>query len=328
MRWTAATSFFFILVISFISTYLTFSKTMGMHVDRQSAAAAPQPALEADSWKREEGLFEEIAPKPSHIHTHTVIFLHGRGDNAADFSKGIARNTWADSQARSPVDVFPSFRWVFPTAGWKPCARGQQQQQQQQQGTGYPRSMSQWFDIWDHLHLRENEMLQQPGLRESVVRVRGIIADEAARLGGRYDRIVLMGISQGGATGVHTLLNLTLPGGGAQVGGGERRLGAFVGVSCRMPFPDRTLAETRRVLGLDGGVPEGDEVVRNTPVMLQHCMDDPTVLFESGKQLRDTLLGLGASVAWREYPEGGHWFKSPQGLEDLTRFLSEVLPET
>lgn len=276
-----------------------------MAMDWQSEAAPPQ----------RERLFEEIAPKAPHTHTHTVIFLHGRGDNAVDFSNGItARNSWVDSQGRNPVAVFPSFRWVFPTAGWKPCAR---------QAPGYPRAMSQWFDIWDHLNLRENEMLQQPGLTESVARVRGIIADEAARLGGRYDRIVLMGISQGGATGMHTLLNLGLPGIQA---GGKQRLGAFVGVSCRMPFPERTLEETRRVLGLDA-VPEGNEVVRNTPVMLQHCVNDPTVLFESGKQLRETLSAFGAAVTWKEYPEGGHWFKSPQGLEDLTKFLSDVLPK-
>lgn len=252
---------------------------------------------------------EELAPKPGHAHTHTVIFLHGRGDNAADFKKVITHNTWADSQARSPIDVFPTFRWVFPTAGWKPCAR-----------PGGPQNMSQWYDVWDHLNLKDNEMLQQPSLRESVERVRGLVAEEAAKLGGRWDKIVLMGISQGGATSVHTLLNLVLPPDYT----GPKRLGALVGVSCRLPFAGRSLQDTRTVLGLEG-VREGNEVLKNTPILLEHCLDDGTVLFASGQQLRDTLREFGATVQWKEYPAGGHWFKSPEGLEDLTAFLAKVL---
>lgn len=262
--------------------------------------------------------FEEISPKPGHPHTHTVIFLHGRGDDAHNFMKCLQGGTWVDSQRRTPMDVFPTFRWVFPTAGMKPCAR-----------PGGPRAMSQWFDMWDHLNLRYREEMQAPGLREGVGRVRELIATEAGKLGGRYDRIVLMGISQGGATSVHTLLNLHLPG-----GGGPRRLGAFVGVACRMPFPERSLAETRKVLALDGidgnssgsGSGSDNDILRNTPIMLEHCADDPTVLVESGKQLRQTLEGFGASsLIWREYPNGGHWFKSPEGLDDLAMFLNKVL---
>lgn len=186
--------------------------------------------------------------------------------------------------------------------------------------------MSQWFDMWDHLNLRYREEMQAPGLQEGVARIRNLIAAEAASLGGRYDRIVLMGISQGGATSVHTLLNLHLPQGYTA---GPKRLGAFVGIACRMPFPERSLAETRKVLALDGnsvGSSNSDnEVIRSTPIMLEHCADDPTVLVESGKQLRQTLEGFGASVIWREYSSGGHWFKSPEGLDDLATFLGKVL---
>lgn len=163
-------------------------------------------------------------------------------------------------------------------------------------------------------------MLQQPGLRESVERVRGLVAEEAAKLGGRWDKIVLMGISQGGATSVHTLLNLVFPPGYA----GPKKLGALVGISCRMPFAGQSLQDTRKVLGLEG-VHEGNEVLKNTPILLEHCMDDRTVLFASGQQLRDTLREFGADLEWREYPEGGHWFKSPEGLLDLMAFLAKVL---
>ena len=105
-----------------------------------------------------------------------------------------------------------------------------------------------------------------------------------------------------------------------------QRLGAFLGFSCRMPFPARSLAETRNVLGLEG-VPDSDEVLRNTPVLLEHCIDDPLVLVGNGRILRDTLRGFGAEVLWKEYPKGGHWFNSPAGVDDAVEFLNNHLLE-
>ncbi|KAL1866862.1 hypothetical protein Daus18300_006565 [Diaporthe australafricana] len=270
-----------------------------MAMDWQGEPLATQPAP-----------LEVVDPQPGHQHTHTVVFLHGRGDRADSFARSIKYMTWCNSKRQTAMEALPTFRWVFPDAGQRPCA-----------GPGHPPSMNQWFDVWDHLNLGVNEELQAPGLRESVGRIRTLIADEAARLGGRYDRIVLMGISQGGATSVHTLLNLGLPEGYS----GPKRLGAFVGVACRMPFPGQSLNDTRQVLGLEGT--PSDELVVNTPVLLEHCMDDPTVKFEGGQQLRQQLEGYGATVAWKEYPAGGHWFKSPEGLDDLVQFLTKMLSQ-
>ncbi|TVY13909.1 Cutinase transcription factor 1 beta, partial [Lachnellula arida] len=151
---------------------------------------------------------------------------------------------------------------------------------------------SQWFDIWNVSNFSDHEELQATGLKESVTNIRRIIASEATVLGGKWDHVVLAGISQGAATSVHTLLNLSLP---PLVEGQQssRRLGAFLGFSCRMPFPGRSLVETRKVLALEG-VTEDDEVLRNTPVLLEHCADDPLVLVENGRVLRDTLRGFGA----------------------------------
>lgn len=119
----------------------------------------------------------------------------------------------------------------------------------------------------------------------------------------------------GGATGTHTLLNL------------DRRLGAFMGFSSRCPFGDRSLGEIRGLLGLDS-VPGDDDVIRDTPVLLEHCVDDPLVKIDRGRALRDTLVGFGARVEWREYGSGGHWFKDPEGMDDVVAFLRrEVLGE-
>ena len=185
--------------------------------------------------------------------------------------------------------------------------------------------ISQWFDIWNVNNLSDHEELQVTGLRESVASIRRALANEAVMLGGHWDRLVLAGISQGAATSVHTLLNLSLPLAveGQQV---SRRLGAFLGFSCRMPFPGRSLAETRNVLGLEGA-PNNDEILRNTPVLLEHCVDDPLVLVGNGRGLRETLRGFGAQVTWKEYPNGGHWFNSPAGVDDAVGFINKHILE-
>ncbi|KAI5854496.1 Phospholipase/Carboxylesterase family protein [Durotheca rogersii] len=243
---------------------------------------------------------------PTVPHTHTVVFLHGRGDNTQNFISSLDHSR--DSRNRTLLDTFPSFRWVFPQAKIRACAASPRQ------------TMTQWFDIWNVADFSEQEDLQAIGLRESVASLGVILEREAAILGDQWDCLVLAGISQGAATNVHTLLNLNLTTGQ----NGMRRLGAFLGFSCRMPFPGRTLTETRSVLGLEA-TPDNDEVIRNTPVLLEHCSDDLLVLVEGGRNLRDTLRRFGAQVVWKEYSEGGHWFNSPAGIDDAVEFLSSVL---
>ncbi|OTA98637.1 hypothetical protein M426DRAFT_325845 [Hypoxylon sp. CI-4A] len=238
-----------------------------------------------------------IAAGPSAPHTHTVVFLHGRGDSARNFAASLSHSR--DSQNRSLVDAFPSVRWVFPQAPTRRCAGG-------------PETWPQWFDVWDVRDFARNEDLQALGLREVVPAIRRVLADEAALLGGRWDRVVLAGISMGAATGAHVLFNLDVA------------LGAFIGFSCRCPFAGRSLAGMRGALGLQG-VPDHNRVIENTPVLLEHCVDDPLVLVQNGRGLRETLRGFGAQVEWKEYPTGGHWFNSPTGMDDAVDFLNRVL---
>ncbi|KZT06988.1 alpha/beta-hydrolase [Laetiporus sulphureus 93-53] len=247
-----------------------------------------------------------ITIPPSAPHTHTVVFLHGRGDNARHFAASLAYSR--DSRNRTVVHAFPSFRWVFPGAPLRKCASS-------------PDTWPQWFDVWNVRNFAEREELQAIGLREAIPAIRRILASEAALLGGRWDRVVLAGISMGAATGVHTLFNLDVP----AAGGG--RLAAFVGFSCRCPFAGRTLAEMRKVLGVEEGVPDHADVLLNTPMLLEHCVDDPLVLVQNGCGLRDTLRGFGAQVEWKEYPSGGHWFNSPAGMDDAVDFLNRHVLE-
>jgi predicted esterase len=173
-----------------------------------------------------------------------------------------------------------------------------------------PETWPQWFDVWDVRDFADHEELQAIGLKEVVPAFQKILADEAALLGGRWDRVVLAGISMGGATSVHTLFNLDKP------------LAAFMGFSARCPFAGRSLAQMRQVLELEN-VPDHDDVLRKTPMLLEHCIDDPLVRIQNRRGLRDTLLGFGCRVEWKEYPNGGHWFNSPAGMDDAVGFIEK-----
>jgi hypothetical protein len=61
--------------------------------------------------------------------------------------------------------------------------------------------------------------LQAEELKEVLPILRRMLADEVAQLGGRWERVILAGISMGGATGTHSLFNLDSP--------KSRRLGAL-----------------------------------------------------------------------------------------------------
>ncbi|GAB1319296.1 Phospholipase/carboxylesterase/thioesterase domain-containing protein [Madurella fahalii] len=254
-----------------------------------------------------------IYPPSTSTHTHTVIFLHGRGDNIQSFTRALSY--WRDARGRSLMDAFPSFKWVFPQAPPRPVAAT---------ATAHrgPEVWPQWFDVWNVRDFADREEVQAEGLREMVPRIRDLVAREAGALAGRWDRVVLAGISMGAATGVHTLFNLDVP----FEGGG--RLAAFMGFCARCPFAGRGLQGMREVLGLDGTLGPGvDGVLRATPMLLEHCVDDPLVKIEGGRGLRDTLRGFGASVEWKEYPVGGHWFQEPDGANDVVEFLERVVLE-
>jgi len=131
----------------------------------------------------------------------------------------------------------------------------------------------------------DRENLQAAGLGEVLPSLRLLVNDEAALLGGRWDRIVLAGVSMGAATAVHLLFNLDIP---ASTGG---TLATPMGFSCRCPFAGRDLAGMRNIFGFTWA-PDHDHVIRPTPVLLEHCADDPLVLIESGRDLWETLRGL------------------------------------
>ncbi|KAH6892349.1 Phospholipase/Carboxylesterase family protein [Thelonectria olida] len=246
--------------------------------------------------------------------THTIIFLHGRGDSARNFVETLGFSP--DAHGHSITQSFPSVRWVFP----EPVAR-----------PGGERAL-QWFKVPDDLSDKADEDTQVEGLRKYVASIRNLIHREAFYLNGRYHRIGLMGHCQGAATALHALLSLDIKVMPDDADGTPlpRRLAAFIAFGARMPFPGRSLEGTRAVLHLDDTTATDkdsnhNEILHNTPILLEHCDDDTIHPVKDGRALRDTLVSFGADVTLHEYVRGGHWFNTPCGIEDAIAFLEQAL---
>ncbi|KAM0278488.1 hypothetical protein ACHAQH_005155 [Verticillium albo-atrum] len=247
-----------------------------------------------------------VGPAPNHQHTHTIILLHGRDSVADEFAAELFESEASvpANRPRTLIDLFPTVRWVFPSAPLLPSAR-------------FGISLSQWFDIWSVEEPGERSELQQPGLRMSVEAVLRIVAEEEAVV--ERSNIFLGGISQGFTMAVASFF---------AAGNG---LAGLIGMSSWMPGIDLLAANTPehspRALcsELADQVDKaeiGAQILRRTPVFLTHSADDDVVPLRNGIALRDALRARGGlDVEWHEYSDGGHWVNEPNGVDDLVAFL-------
>jgi lysophospholipase-2 len=255
---------------------------------------------------------------PTTPHTHTVIFLHGRGSSGEEFASDLFE--LRTSTGASLLEIFPGWKWVFPSAPAR-------------YSTVFQEEMSEWFDVYSLTDPEEEKELQAEGLREAVGFVGGIVEEEVRRLGGGEEgigRVVLGGISQGEATALSSLLCKGW------------RVGAFWGLSGWLPFAsevegflrggERGIDGVGKFLGgrlciegsfgRYGGIEEGFHV----PLFLGHGADDAYVDVSLGRRVREILLDLGLLVTWKEYEgaeEEGNWVKEPEELDDFVAFLQE-----
>ncbi|TVY34261.1 Acyl-protein thioesterase [Lachnellula occidentalis] len=155
-------------------------------------------------------------------HTHTVIFLHGREDYGCDLAQYFFDSKASDG--RTLAGIFPSIRWVFPTARLRYSA----QRDFEFSNSSFAEALkgeeiiSQWFDVWDIATPEDREELMIAGLQESIGDIVQVIREEAQRV--PLSRIILGGISQGCATAILALMYTGMD------------LGGFVGLSSWLPF--------------------------------------------------------------------------------------------
>ncbi|KAH6845228.1 Alpha/Beta hydrolase protein [Chaetomium sp. MPI-CAGE-AT-0009] len=266
--------------------------------------------------------------EPSSEHTHTAIMLHGRGSNGPEFAEELAETM---TPGQEPLTQrFPSWRWVFPSS-------------QELWSTAFEEMLPAWFEAHSLTDPSARAELQMEGIRQSVAYIQSILSQEAARLGGETEKVIIMGISQGGAIGMWTLLCQ---------GNLGKRPGAVVGASTWLPFA----ANIQRLLwrgdshGEDKGSSKtdrsdafvadmlstwiqpassagADRSLSSTPVFLSHGVDDAVVDVELGRQAQEVLTSVGFQTEWKEYSGAeleGHWFKTPEQINDIASFLMKV----
>ncbi|KFZ12275.1 hypothetical protein V501_04309 [Pseudogymnoascus sp. VKM F-4519 (FW-2642)] len=257
--------------------------------------------------------------EPTSPHTHTAILLHGRGSNGPEFAEELMEESKLPGQP-TLAEKLPCWRFVFPSS-------------RELWSTLFEEDMPAWFEAHSLSDITSRQELQEPGIIEAVGYLSSVLDDEIVRIGGDAGKVVLGGISQGAAVGMWTLLC------------GEKRetLGGFVGASTWLPFaghigeyvgkggedsPGRNFVESK-MSHLRHLVtrPRESRGVLNTPVFLGHGIDDEMVNIELGRQARKVLGQLGMEVEGKEYQGAeldGHWFKVPEEMDDIERFLRAV----
>ena len=261
--------------------------------------------------------------EPQGEHTHTVIMLHGLGSTGAEFAEELFASDL--SNGKSLRREFPGCRWVFPSSRvlWS---------------TTFQESMPAWFEARSLTDPSSRQDLQVPGIRESVAYLCGVLDEEITLLGGESGRVVLGGVSQGGAMAMWTFL--CYPGAIAQ------GLCAFVGASTWLPFAsdiegvlakrpgtapagdhrefvEQMMAPVRRALQED----QAGALLR-TPVFMGHGSDDAYVDVELGREAATVLTLIGFNVEWRDYSgaeQEGHWLKVPEEMDDIRAFLARAM---
>lgn len=122
----------------------------------------------------------------------------------------------------------------------------------------------------------------EPGILRTRDYLHSLIRQEAEALGGKTERIVLGGFSQGGAASLFA--GLTAP----------SRLGGILAVSGYLPI-SRKFTE---ILAKDEGK---NDVNRNTKILMTHGEADAVVAYDLGRLSAEMLKNHGFDVTVKSY---------------------------
>ena len=214
----------------------------------------------------------ETAPNP----TCSVIWLHGLGADGNDFVPIIP-------ELHLPEN--PAIRFIFPSAPSMPVTVN----------GGYV--MPAWYDI-----VGRNLMDQEDGegIKRSAKSIVELIEREVER-GIAYQKIVLVGFSQGCAMALYIGLRLPQP------------LAGIIALSGYLP-----LAMSLNL--------EKHPANQRTPIFMAHGTYDPVVALDRAQASYALLEKLGYQVDWNEYPM--EHSVNHEELGDISRFLQTVLPKS
>ena len=178
--------------------------------------------------------------------------MHGLGASAHDFvdmPRIISR---------------PGTRWVFPNAPVRPVTLN----------NGW--RMPSWFDIRYLAGQSEGERECPIEAQESSDIIMALIEEEHDR-GIPYNRIVLVGFSQGGAMSLYTGCRFT------------EQIAGMACLSGYLLFPEHHMDAC-------------SSANRNTPILVCHGIRDDMVPFSAGQRTVEFLRENGWSVEFEQYP--------------------------
>ncbi|KAI9356503.1 Alpha/Beta hydrolase protein [Zopfochytrium polystomum] len=249
----------------------------------------------------------------------SVIFLHGRGGNAHEFS-GDLFGPILPSTGLGLRESMPTVRWVFPSA--KP-----------RWSSAFQETMNEWFDLPSLADVHADPERQAEGLIDAVNFLKRLVESEVTLQSGRWERVIIGGVSQGMATAVAAWIKE----------GWSIRLGGFIGFSGWVPEVELGSAGLCPQKGDGEGRQHADEKRVPPLLLVGHGVDDAWVDVQFGREAFARLDGLriegwGSSSLsrchpqeaprWREYSgadQEGHWLKEPEALEDIKAVLGAAL---
>ncbi|KFZ03320.1 hypothetical protein V502_11049 [Pseudogymnoascus sp. VKM F-4520 (FW-2644)] len=290
--------------------------------------------------------YEPFVVEPVKEHKQTFVVLHGRGGTGESFAASFLDHPISPTKdlgrligLLSVRTCFPHAKFIFPTA----CLG---------RASTYGHLTHQWFDNWSPLiYPEQKEELMMEGLAETSSFVHSLLQAEIDAIGAK--NVVLMGLSQGCAAAIISLLTWQ----------GEP-LGAAVGMCGWLPLRKQMLDRGDDEVKEDGSGQVGEPGDKNSvdddrkpsqpeaaklqriadwlrnelgitgakspavpflqiPTFLGHGVDDATVRCELGRLASQFLEHVGVDTRWNEYTGLDHWF-SGNMLRDIVLFLDSL----
>ena len=282
---------------------------------------------------------------PVTAHTHTFILLHGLGSNANRFAVKFLQSTNLSSR-------LPTVKFIFPTA------RKRRSTVLNRVAINQWFDIYSLDDPEQRTDLQVEGLCQTGGfLRRLIDREAEAFDDIDDDV--RYSRIIIGGLSQGCAMGIFTFL-AGVGDGGRKLGGFvgmsgwlpmRRQLEDFFH-PLSLNDEDNSGIDKFDIFGRNSNNESGDELppleainhIREildlpplppissdakppadylqSPVFLGHGSADEKVSIKLGEEMADFLTGkLQMDVTWKVYERFGHWYKTPDEIDDIVQFL-------
>jgi phospholipase/carboxylesterase len=156
--------------------------------------------------------------------------------------------------------------------------------------------MRAWYDLYG---LSTDSPQDETGIRATQAEIEAIIAQKIKQ-GIPANRIAIAGFSQGGAIALHTALRY------------PQQLAGILALSTYLPISAKLATEK-------------NPANQDTPMFMAHGTFDDVITLSTAQRARDILQAQHYQVQWHEYPMPHS--VSPQEIEDIRAFLTQILPK-